>query len=486
MQNMASNVLKCSSCNMVISELLAFVHNKISVMDEESIIRICDTAFTPDEILEAKKLLFEAVPGEKLKRRKKDEISRKDLQDIIDCLKKIDALDPERIPIFVAKELHKLPPVTFDHLDATRILRDIVKLQDHMLLMQDEMVAQRKEFVTREYLERFFQPVSGASSPPTGTSNSRKNINTVRGAGRRLLESFECDSGPMDLQQTVLTDNFLNEAAVDVELNDIVTVDNSVDSYREILGAKSKNESAKSGEANDRRANGASYNVSHSHSQENGGASKSADIPPVHAQAHMRSSLSRRVEASTAVSTKCMRPTAVLNTAGRSELQVNKCLSPNKSSCLNDHVFKQSMANVLKTKKVETRPVEIKDDDWQKVTYKKQTRNRFISNQGKAVGVMNSNFKAAATKKIPLFISNVSKETTERDIVEYIRCKTQTDVTLTKIISRLKRDYDSYFFSVDSCKVALFLNDEIWPEGICFRKYVVFKKRENVATNNGV
>lgn len=230
--------------------------------------------------------------------------------------------------------------------------------------------------------------------------------------------------------------------------------------------------------------------MSHSHSQENGGASKSVDISPVHAQAHMRSSLSRRVEASTAVSTKCMRPTAVSNTAGRSseprELQVNKCLSPNKSSCLNDRVFNQSMADVLKTKKVETRPVEIKDDDWQKVTYKKQTRNRFISNQGKAVGVMNSKFKAAATKKIPLFISNVSKETTEQDIVEYIRCKTQTDVTLTKIISRLKRDYDSYFFSVDSFKVALFLNDEIWPEGICFRKYVVFNKRDNVATNNGV
>lgn len=210
---MASNVLKCSVCNIVISELLAFVHNKISVMDEESILRICDTAFSPEEILEAKKLLFDAVPGEKIIRRKKDEKSRKDLQDIIDCLKKMDALDPETIPIFVAKELHKLPPVTFDHLDATRILRDILKLQDHMLLIQDEMEAQRKEFVTREYLESFLQPVSGALSPPTSSFNIQNNVNNARGACR--LQSFECNSGPMGLQQTVLTEKLSNTSAVE-------------------------------------------------------------------------------------------------------------------------------------------------------------------------------------------------------------------------------------------------------------------------------
>lgn len=81
------------------------------------------------------------------------------------------------------------------------------------------------------------------------------------------------------------------------------------------------------------------------------------------------------------------------------------------------------------------------------MNYKKKTRNRFISNQGKAISVMNSKFRAAATKKIPLFISNISKEIIQQGIAEYIRCKTQTDVTLIKIIS----------------KTSLFLNEKIWP-----------------------
>ncbi|CAH0402326.1 unnamed protein product [Chilo suppressalis] len=34
-------------------------------------------------------------------------------------------LDPDDVPTFVAKELHKLPPVTFDHVDVTRSLKDI-------------------------------------------------------------------------------------------------------------------------------------------------------------------------------------------------------------------------------------------------------------------------------------------------------------------------------------------------------------------------
>ncbi|XP_075990139.1 uncharacterized protein LOC142985779 [Anticarsia gemmatalis] len=36
---------------------------------------------------------------------------------------------PDDVPTFVAKELHKLPPVTFDHVDVTSLLKDIVSLK---------------------------------------------------------------------------------------------------------------------------------------------------------------------------------------------------------------------------------------------------------------------------------------------------------------------------------------------------------------------
>lgn len=62
---MSQNVVKCMSCNVVICELLAYVQNKINVMDEESIVKLCKSAYTVDEIVVAKNLLFESLPAVK-------------------------------------------------------------------------------------------------------------------------------------------------------------------------------------------------------------------------------------------------------------------------------------------------------------------------------------------------------------------------------------------------------------------------------------
>ncbi|VVC86293.1 unnamed protein product [Leptidea sinapis] len=74
------------------------------VVDNESLIKICASAFAQEDIGEAKKLLF---------------ISTKTNQTI----------DPEQIPMFVAYDLHKLPPVCFDHVDVTKFLKDLLVLQ---------------------------------------------------------------------------------------------------------------------------------------------------------------------------------------------------------------------------------------------------------------------------------------------------------------------------------------------------------------------
>ena len=56
-----TTTLKCNSFNIVINEVLAFVCNKIDVMDEDSICRICETAFSENEITMAKNLLFDSI-----------------------------------------------------------------------------------------------------------------------------------------------------------------------------------------------------------------------------------------------------------------------------------------------------------------------------------------------------------------------------------------------------------------------------------------
>lgn len=48
------------------------------------------------------------------------------MEDIIELLK---GMDPEQVPIFVARDLQNYPPVNFDHVDVTRLLKEILVLQ---------------------------------------------------------------------------------------------------------------------------------------------------------------------------------------------------------------------------------------------------------------------------------------------------------------------------------------------------------------------
>lgn len=108
---MPDNTLKCAKCNIVICELLSFIQNKIDVIVNTNLISICESTFSEDEIKNAKTLLFESIKSSQKKvNRRNDGKKQRDLEDIITAFK---VLDPEDIPIFVARDLHKLPPVTF-------------------------------------------------------------------------------------------------------------------------------------------------------------------------------------------------------------------------------------------------------------------------------------------------------------------------------------------------------------------------------------
>lgn len=123
-----SNRIKCVNCNIVICEVLAFIQNKLDVMDEQSLLQICESAFSAIDIKVAKSLLFESL-SKRPTTRKREGKALRDLEDII-CLFK--ETDPEEIPIFVARKLEKLPPVSFDHIDVTALLKRIVLLEKNI------------------------------------------------------------------------------------------------------------------------------------------------------------------------------------------------------------------------------------------------------------------------------------------------------------------------------------------------------------------
>ncbi|KAI5640819.1 hypothetical protein NE865_06927 [Phthorimaea operculella] len=124
---------------IIIDEFLTFVQNKIDVLDELSITQICATNFTESDIETSKTTLFQAVPdGGRCMLRKGEDKTKKNIKDVIKLFKEV---DPNLQPTFVAKNLNRLPPVSFDHVDVTRLLKDVTMLKTELLTLRSDSVS---------------------------------------------------------------------------------------------------------------------------------------------------------------------------------------------------------------------------------------------------------------------------------------------------------------------------------------------------------
>lgn len=125
--------------NIIINELLTFVQNKINVLDELSIIQICATNFADSEIENGKQLVYTSLAdGVRCPMRKGDDKNKKNLKDIIKVLKES---DPDNHPVFVARDLNRLPPVSFDHVDVSRLLKDLTYLKNEVNQIRSDTVS---------------------------------------------------------------------------------------------------------------------------------------------------------------------------------------------------------------------------------------------------------------------------------------------------------------------------------------------------------
>ena len=428
--------VKCNSCNVVINELLAFLRNVLDVMDEESVHQLCTSSFTAEEIVKAKTLLFESIPGgKKMPVRRKDgkkKMSR-DLDDMICVLK---GSNSELFPIFVAKELHKIPPVSFDHVDVTRLLKDLVQLQNKVSALEQNIV-------TTEQFDSFKLEVEHMKYSSLLNYPVETNVNKRRGAC--LQNSINLDSGPIGLQYVPLKYSK-------------VTADSNVN------GSTRKNVSSTPDQC-------ASNCISVSQEQ--------------HRATENRRHESEREGTADPVSaseTECMPTRAASPTSGQrankltavsqESISSEVCASPVAAAAIQSASFR--VANVSSEQVVGG--VDSVNSEWKLVQNKRYKQNRLASQKGRALTAPEGKFRAADIK-VPLLISNVSTEASEDDIINYIKDKTNEIVSLKKINVKSFRKYNAFKLYVSKHKVALFLNDELWPDGIVFRRFVHFMYR---------
>ncbi|XP_047021435.1 uncharacterized protein LOC124631223 [Helicoverpa zea] len=175
-----------SNQTLIANEVLAFIKHAIDYMDEVSIMQICKSSFKEDEISSAKLLLFTTLGKVSQMPSRRRDGTQKSVQDIITMFKET---DPNDVPEFVAKDLHKLPPVTFDHVDVTRLLKDITLLKQSQAEIQHQLeVSNNTISDLRAEVVPLRNAISASRSP---TNVDAVNVNTRREAKNASICSFE-------------------------------------------------------------------------------------------------------------------------------------------------------------------------------------------------------------------------------------------------------------------------------------------------------
>ncbi|KAJ8718247.1 hypothetical protein PYW08_002484 [Mythimna loreyi] len=388
----------------------------------------------------------------------------RDLDDIIGLLK---GSDPEIFPVFVAKELHKLPPVTFDHVDVTRLLRDILCLKNQICTLEERIVSS-EEF---NQLKSEVEHMKNASIIDDFSSNAYVN----KKRGTRLQNSFLYDSGPIGLNYVPQYENIKsavlkNNGQSSLERHSspkaqskqrnvpavsFTRIQNGATDAVTLVEAASSTVLSNGARETDCTAEGetdsGSAGVGETEHREAPAGTAVSTLPAMSRQPGGADALDRSV-------TRNIRSPALCSISNVTSQQISAC---------DDTLLVPRVT--VKTKQV------VKDDDseWQIVRNKNSKRNyKLIGQRGCAVA-SEGKFKAAEIK-VPLFISNVSKETCENDIINYIKEKTNEIVSLKKINMKQNKKYNAYKVYVSKSNLGLFLDDNFWPNGITFRRFVQF------------
>lgn len=435
---------KCDSCNVVISELLAFIQNKLQVMDQVSLVQICSSAFNAEDILEAKNLLFDCIKTKKRSQRKRDGKSQRDLEDIIGLFRE---LDPNEFPVFVAKDLYKLPAINLDHVDVSKLLRDLLRLQN-------EVTNLNLKYVTLEEFDGLKADVHNIKTASIVNNFDMTNVNMVRGTSPTCY-----DSGPIGLLHIPVPDPKSAETSL----------------MASQVGDQSRPANAKLSPAAPLTMSTMTKTILVS-------PTCSLDSSPI--TRNETGSVSRRKQ-------RPEHPKYAVSTLRR--LKKNEGLlgcgsgsSPGTGSKGGQAPKPVSVPAPQKS----FAQIACEAGDWKdreqttewKMVQRRRHRNRLQTSRGEAKPELDSKF-IAANLKVPLFINNVNKSTTAQDISSYILRRTEVEVSLEKINPRTDREYDAYKVIVPKSKLPMFMDVKLWPDGITFRRFVSLYRRDEARSS---
>ena len=170
--------------NIVVNELLGFLSNKVRSMTYDSLMKLCMDFYDEETVISAKStLLKHVVFPENDDKRKRRIGGNKKATSIKDILNVFLELTLEDVPLFVANNLHNLPPLSMDNFDMSRVIRDmeVIKLQMKVLQEAQETSLAAHVAICRERSRDILVDVGSSPAHSTGTPPSPAVVRTPLG-----------------------------------------------------------------------------------------------------------------------------------------------------------------------------------------------------------------------------------------------------------------------------------------------------------------
>ena len=104
------------------------MQNKIDVLPPQTIADLCVTTFDDTAIEKSKKRLFDLCADETTSRFRRRQGPKKSAVNIDDMIRLLQEKGTD-VPVFVARDLSRLPPITFDSVDVSSLLPSIRRAQ---------------------------------------------------------------------------------------------------------------------------------------------------------------------------------------------------------------------------------------------------------------------------------------------------------------------------------------------------------------------
>jgi hypothetical protein len=154
----------------IVNELLCFIQNKVKNIYKDTLAELCAEFYSFDVISTAKQLLFTTVKArQRFVTRKGDNKANMSMHDIIRVFLEMDVLNP---PMFVARNLADLPPVSADCMDSVKVLTEINTMKAQMKIItksNQELISILKSSLNEQ-----------SNTPPKREVKCHHDLGTVR------------------------------------------------------------------------------------------------------------------------------------------------------------------------------------------------------------------------------------------------------------------------------------------------------------------